>query len=378
MKRFLTLLLFLLPLLASGQGSVLPSGVSGRSYRLLGTYGFSGIKLPVVPDTGSASTSTKLGSAGTLIYDSVNKIMYVHNGSGWTMVGTGTGPGSAGYGLELNSGTYSVDTGSDEKNPATQGYVERAIINAMPAFAGLCNTVGADTVAIAALGSGGSDSGKILGFNGDNWVPVTAAPPPNNDSLEDVIARGNYVFRSSIFRYINDTSTKAIDFTNSFDFGHLFVTMENFFPELHITSGGSYLNGDTKLSAGNVYTKFLRLAAMGGAAGGGTLKCPNTISELIWNLPQYTGNLTVAEDVGIKIPATLSGDGSTTTFTISHTDYSVYGYTTTYTVVIVPKSAEATKDAYISNVTATSFDVNFITAPASGTNNVVFDYILRK
>lgn len=70
--------------------------------------------------------------------------------------------------------------------------------------------------------------------------------------------------------------------------------------------------------------------------------------------------------------ATFSGDGSTTTFTVSH------GLGSVPSVAFAePTSAAAGANHHVQNKTSTGFDVVFATAPASGTDNVTFDYEVR-
>jgi hypothetical protein len=66
--------------------------------------------------------------------------------------------------------------------------------------------------------------------------------------------------------------------------------------------------------------------------------------------------------------ATFSGDVATTQFTIAH------GLVSTPTNVhVTPKSADASGDFYVT-VDATNIYVNYLTAPPSGTDNVVLDW----
>lgn len=67
--------------------------------------------------------------------------------------------------------------------------------------------------------------------------------------------------------------------------------------------------------------------------------------------------------------ATFSGDGSQTTFSIAHgLDSAPSEYE------VQPTSAEAAAEHYVSNVDGTNIDVTFTTAPASGTDNVTFNW----
>lgn len=70
--------------------------------------------------------------------------------------------------------------------------------------------------------------------------------------------------------------------------------------------------------------------------------------------------------------ATFSGDGATTTFTVSH------GLGAAPTVALVQAtSAGANGAKHVINKTSTGFDVVFAAAPASGTDNVTLDYHAR-
>lgn len=68
---------------------------------------------------------------------------------------------------------------------------------------------------------------------------------------------------------------------------------------------------------------------------------------------------------------TASGDGTATVFTFSHSLGAVPSG-----VALQPTSADAAGDHYRSNVTDTSVEVTFAAAPASGTDNIVFELAL--
>jgi hypothetical protein len=67
--------------------------------------------------------------------------------------------------------------------------------------------------------------------------------------------------------------------------------------------------------------------------------------------------------------ATFSGDGSKTTFTVSHG----LGVTPTH-VSVEAESADAAGNFYVSNKTDTDFEVTYTSAPADGTDNVALSY----
>ena len=85
----------------------------------------------------------------------------------------------------------------------------------------------------------------------------------------------------------------------------------------------------------------------------------------------YTGDGQTWTHLG-SIPkpqtATLSGDGSTTTFTVTHNTG-----VTPRQVVLTPKTEHAAGAHWVENETDTEFDVVFASAPASGTDNIEFD-----
>lgn len=70
--------------------------------------------------------------------------------------------------------------------------------------------------------------------------------------------------------------------------------------------------------------------------------------------------------------ATFSGDGSTTTFTVSHSLGSAPNV-----AFVQATSADANGAKHVTNKTSSGFDVVFATAPASGTDNVTLDYHAR-
>ena len=70
----------------------------------------------------------------------------------------------------------------------------------------------------------------------------------------------------------------------------------------------------------------------------------------------------------VSFPATKSGDGSTTTFTINHPLGEI-----PRAVYPQPTSADANGNFYITNKTASSFDIVYESAPANGTDNLSWD-----
>ena len=67
--------------------------------------------------------------------------------------------------------------------------------------------------------------------------------------------------------------------------------------------------------------------------------------------------------------ATFSGDGSTKTFSVAFA-----AAIQLPSVVIAVTPADAAGNFYINNISTSGFDIVFITAPASGTSNIVFKY----
>lgn len=84
----------------------------------------------------------------------------------------------------------------------------------------------------------------------------------------------------------------------------------------------------------------------------------------------HSGELADASDVSGKGSDTQSGDGTTTTFTVSHGLGS-----TPAQVVVTPTSAAADGAHYVTNKTSTSFDIVYATAPATGTSNLSWDFM---
>lgn len=68
-----------------------------------------------------------------------------------------------------------------------------------------------------------------------------------------------------------------------------------------------------------------------------------------------------------------NGDGSTTQFTVTHGA----GFTPTR-VDLEPRSQVSAAVHWYSNLTATTFRINFAAAPAAGTGNVTFDWTVSK
>jgi hypothetical protein len=71
--------------------------------------------------------------------------------------------------------------------------------------------------------------------------------------------------------------------------------------------------------------------------------------------------------------ATANGNAALTTFTITHT--ANRGKAPTQ-VLLTPKNAVSAAAHWPSTYTSTTFVINFSAAPASGTGNVTFDYLL--
>lgn len=95
---------------------------------------------------------------------------------------------------------------------------------------------------------------------------------------------------------------------------------------------------------------------------------PTICRNNVWT--DISGNLRASEDSGV---ATISGDGATTAFTINHkmgaapTHFAIQGAQNTAT-------ATAIKNGWWWTATSSAITVNFQTAPASGTNNIVFNW----
>lgn len=71
---------------------------------------------------------------------------------------------------------------------------------------------------------------------------------------------------------------------------------------------------------------------------------------------------------------TFSGITSTTVYTITHG----LGYTPV-AVFLQPRSDDAAeRHYYVTGITATTFDIVFTVAPATGTNNLIFDWFAIK
>lgn len=74
-------------------------------------------------------------------------------------------------------------------------------------------------------------------------------------------------------------------------------------------------------------------------------------------------------DVPVTGQFVASGDGAATAFTDAH------GLSFTPSrVVLTPTSADAAADHHVSTVDGTNIEVTFAAAPASGTDNITFDW----
>lgn len=107
-------------------------------------------------------------------------------------------------------------------------------------------------------------------------------------------------------------------------------------------------------------------------------------SEVVTDLTalDFTDELTVsdagsgqAEIAGLEVTEveaeTKSGDGSTKTFSFSHSHSTVPG-----AVMVQPRSVDADGDFYLSEKTASTFDITYATAPDDDTDNLIYEYIL--
>lgn len=75
----------------------------------------------------------------------------------------------------------------------------------------------------------------------------------------------------------------------------------------------------------------------------------------------------IQAQIGTKGLYAANGDGILTTFTVTH------GYTGTPTnVQVTPAGVDSAIPLFVSNITGTTFDVTFTSAPIVGTNNVTF------
>ena len=161
---------------------------------------------------------------------------------------------------------------------------------------------------------------------------------------------------------------------------------------------GNHIEGTSQLSNGTY--DAIRIDYDGTHTNTHIIISDNEIVEELTNKPAYAINLRNAANSNIRVEgnvligvtslnvfptinivkrnvgyltensgvATFSGDGTTTQFTIPH------GLVTTPSKVrVTPRSADAAGDFYIT-VDATNIYVNYITAPPSGTDNVVLEW----
>ena len=97
------------------------------------------------------------------------------------------------------------------------------------------------------------------------------------------------------------------------------------------------------------------------------------VYKLNWNSDD--GSVFVTPDGNVNFTSgsvTFSGNGSTATFTVSHSLGTVPSQ-----VIFQPTSSDAAEKFYITHKTSSSFDVVFKSPPPSGTNNISGDYMLR-
>lgn len=124
-------------------------------------------------------------------------------------------------------------------------------------------------------------------------------------------------------------------------------------------STGSIVNGLTIITA----SRALKSDANGLPIAFDTATEPS-LAELA-----YVKGVTSAiqTQFGTKGTYAANGDGILTTFTVTH------GYTGTPTnVQVTPAGVDSAIPLFVSNITGTTFDVTFTSAPIVGTNNVTF------
>ena len=76
--------------------------------------------------------------------------------------------------------------------------------------------------------------------------------------------------------------------------------------------------------------------------------------------------------VGDAASLTVSGDGTTTTFSLSHN----LGVAPTIATV-TPTSEDASTDFWVSNKTSTAVEITYAAAPPTGTDNLTYDLEVR-
>ena len=137
------------------------------------------------------------------------------------------------------------------------------------------------------------------------------------------------------------------------------------------TQGGTpnvqvLLNGLTTIADGNGGVYMWNATSTAADDGFITIK-PTNITTGRWTR--------IGNGNTLKFSKTLSGVLLQTSFTVS------YDLTLPFvpiTVVPIPRSIAAAAPSWVSNITNTGFTINYITAPAVGTLNIVNDFIVVK
>jgi hypothetical protein len=183
-----------------------------------------------------------------------------------------------------------------------------------------------------------TDTGDVYRYNGSNWIHVpTTGRTPALDGLEGSIVGGGSL-------------TSLLGANLSLSSGSL--TADRYSDSEAQTAVRGNLNV-TELTSGSATNDYVPKADGNGGIN--------------WEVESGGSS-----ESGLGFQATKSGDGSTTSFTISHS----LGETPR-SVSVLPASEDASTDFWVSSKSASDVTITYARAPVSGTDNLFYDVIVK-
>lgn len=240
-------------------------------------------------------------------------------------------------------------------------------------------TSGSSEPAPSILGAKGTDGTATYRYRaaqkaifanyGNNGVPInqtfkaitaTNTITVNNSGQSKLILQENNITRSTLgLSTVDGNLTQLIRYNSSGTFLSNYPQWDNttgyYYPVagIFLASGSGTPEGSVTANPGSEYTDY--------SSGVKYLKKTGTSNTGWFALP-----------ILISKHATASGTGSLTTITIPH---GLSGISSSSTVYVTAKNSASANFSYVT-VDATNVNINYTTAPASGTNNLSYDLLV--
>ena len=189
-----------------------------------------------------------------------------------------------------------------------------------------------------------TDTGDVYRYNGSNWIHVpTTGRTPALDGLEgSIVGGGSLTSLLGANLSLSNGSLTADRYADT----EAREAVRNDINVTELTSGFATSDYVPKADGNGGINWEAESGGSGGSGGSGT------------------------SSLGFQ--ATKSGDGSTTSFTISHS----LGETPR-SVSVLPASEDASTDFWVSSKSASDVTITYARAPVSGTDNLLYEVIVK-